>query len=83
VAKALAERIDDKTIIVASSDLSHYHSYQAAKNWTPLCQGNLRLDIDAMTTQKRAARTPILALLHIAHQKGWKAQCSTTATVVT
>ena len=75
VAKALAERIDDKTIVVASSDLSHYHSYQAAKGLDDRCvKAICDLDIDAMTTQEACGKTPILALLRLARQKGWKAQ---------
>jgi AmmeMemoRadiSam system protein A len=75
VARALAERIDDKTIVVASSDLSHYHTYQAAKGLDDRCvKAICDLDIDAMTTQEACGRTPILALLHLARQKGWKAQ---------
>jgi hypothetical protein len=75
VAKALAERIDDKTIVVASSDLSHYHNYQAAKGLDDRCvKAICDLDIDAMTTQEACGKTPILALLHLARQKGWKAQ---------
>src|ERR1017187_814559 len=75
VAKALAERIDDKTIVIASSDLSHYHSYQAAKGLDDRCvKAICDLDIDAMTTQEACGKTPILALLRLARQKGWKAQ---------
>jgi hypothetical protein len=74
-AKALAERIDDRTIVIASSDLSHYHTYQAAKGLDNRCvKAICDLDIDAMMTQEACGRTPILALLHLARQKGWKAQ---------
>jgi AmmeMemoRadiSam system protein A len=75
VAKALAERIDDKTIVVASSDLSHYHSYETAKGLDGRCvKAICDVDIDAMKTQEACGKTPILALLHMARQKGWKAQ---------
>lgn len=75
VAKALAEKIDDKTIIVASSDLSHYHTYQAAKGLDDQCVKAIRdLDIDAMAAQEACGKSPIMALLHVARQKGWKAQ---------
>ena len=74
-AKALAERIDDKTIVVASSDLSHYHTYQAAKELDSRCvKAICDLDIDAMMTQEACGKTPILTLLHLARQKGWKAR---------
>ena len=74
-AKALAASIDDKTIIVASSDLSHYHSYETAKGLDDRCvKAICDLDIDAMMTQEACGKTPILTLLHLARQKGWKAQ---------
>jgi hypothetical protein len=75
VAKGLAERIDDRTIVVASSDLSHYHSYQAAKGLDNHCvKAICDLDIDAMAKQEACGQAPILVLLHLARQKGWKAQ---------
>lgn len=74
-AKALGTSIDDKTIIVASSDLSHYHAYQAAKGLDNRCvKAICDLDIDTMMTQEACGKTPILTLLHLARQKGWKAQ---------
>jgi hypothetical protein len=75
VAKALAPLIDDKTIVVASSDLSHYHTYEAAKGLDNRCVKAIGdEDIDAMRTQEACGKLPILALLHLARQKGWKAQ---------
>ena len=75
VAKALAERIDDKTIVVASSDLSHYHTYQDAKRLDDRCvKAICDIDIDAMATQEACGKLPILTLLHLARLKGWKAQ---------
>ncbi|MCX6927147.1 MAG: AmmeMemoRadiSam system protein B [Verrucomicrobia bacterium] len=75
MAKALAERIDDKTIVVASSDLSHYHNYQAAKVLDDRCvKAICGLDVDAMADQEACGKLPILTLLHLARQKGWKAQ---------
>jgi MEMO1 family protein len=75
VAKALAERIDDKTIVVASSDLSHYHTYQDARRLDERCiKAICDLDIDAMAAQEACGELPILTLLHLARQKGWKAQ---------
>lgn len=75
VAKALAGNIDDKTIVVASSDLSHFHTYQAAKGLDDRCvKAICDLDIDAMAAQEACGKLPILTLLHLARQKGWKAQ---------
>lgn len=75
IAKVLADTLDDKTVVVASSDLSHYHSYSAAKELDSrcvkaICDGN----IDQMKTQEACGKLPILALMHLARLKGWKAQ---------
>ena len=75
VAKVLAGMIDDKTIVVASSDLSHYHTYEDAKELDNRCvKAICDMDIDAMKTQEACGKLPILTLLHLARQKGWKAQ---------
>lgn len=75
VAKALAPTIDNTTIIVASSDLSHYHPYQTAQMLDRQCvKAICDLDVDAMKGQEACGKGPILALMHLARQKGWKAQ---------
>lgn len=75
VAKALAAILDDKTIVVASSDLSHYHPYNAAKDLDSRCvQAICAMNTDDMKGQEACGKTPILALMHLAKMKGWKAQ---------
>lgn len=75
VAKVLAGMIDDKTVVVASSDLSHYHPYDEARQLDNRCvRAICNLDIDAMKTQEACGKLPILALMHLARQKGWKTQ---------
>ena len=75
VAQALVGSLDDKTIVIASSDLSHFHSYPIAKELDDRCvKAVCDLDIDAMAAQEACGKTPILTLLHLARQKGWKAQ---------
>jgi MEMO1 family protein len=75
IAKALADRLDDKTVVVASSDLSHYHPYSAAKELDNRCvKAICDVDIGQMKTQEACGRVPVLALLHLARLKGWKAQ---------
>jgi len=75
VARVLAGLIDDNTVIVASSDLSHYHAYDVAKDLENHCiQAILSLDIDGMKTQEACGKLPILTLMHLAREKGWKAQ---------
>jgi hypothetical protein len=75
VARVLAGQIDDKTVVVASSDLSHYHPYDVAKDLDNRCIGAiLNLDIDSMKTQEACGKAPILTLMCLAREKGWKAQ---------
>jgi hypothetical protein len=74
-ARVLAGMIDDKTIIVASSDLSHYHPYDEAKGLDTRCvKAVCSLDIDGMKTQEACGKLPILTLMYLAREKGWKAQ---------
>ena len=75
VAKALAGILDDKTVVVASSDLSHYHTYSTAKELDSRCvKAICDVDIAQMKTQEACGKVPVLALLHLARLKGWKAQ---------
>ena len=75
VARAVATQLDDKTLIVVSSDLSHYHPYDEAKELDTRCvKAMCNLDIKAMENQEACGKLPILALLHLAHQNGWQAR---------
>ena len=75
IAKALAGVLDDKTVVVASSDLSHYHPYSAAKELDNRCvKAICDVDVDQMKTQEACGKTPVLVLMHLARLKGWKAQ---------
>jgi hypothetical protein len=73
-ASALGKFIDDRTLIVASSDLSHYYSYAIARELDEHCvKAICDLDIEAMETQEACGRIPILTLMHLARERGWKA----------
>jgi len=75
VAQALADRLDDTTLIVASSDLSHYHPYAAATGLDRSCvKAICDLDIEHMKTQEACGKVPILTLMYLARLKGWQAQ---------
>ena len=74
-ARVLAGVLDAKTIVVASSDLSHYYPYPTAKQLDNRCvQAICDLNIDAMQTQEACGKLPILTLMHLARAKGWKPQ---------
>jgi hypothetical protein len=74
-AQSLMQILDDRTLVIASSDLSHYYSYAKARQLDQRCVDAIcRLDIDTMESQEACGRTPILILMHIAKQKGWQAR---------
>ena len=73
--KLRPEFLHDKTGVVASSNLSHDHPDRAAKEPGNGCvKAICDEDIDRMQTQEACGRTPVLALMHLARLKGWKAQ---------
>jgi MEMO1 family protein len=79
VAEGLAAVIDDKTLVVASTDLSHYHPYDEAK---AMDQRTLKwiCAMDFKSLQARGAeesacgRMAVLTLMHLARLKGWTPQ---------
>ncbi len=74
-ARVLAGVIDARTLVVASSDLSHYHPYDEAKRLDARCvKAICDLDIETMKTQEACGKGPVLALMHLARLKGWKTQ---------
>ena len=75
MARALAPLVDDKTLVVASSDLSHYNPYDEARAKDKVTTDAIvNLDIDRMKLSGDACgKTPVLALMYLAKQKGWKA----------
>ena len=79
VAKALAGIVDDQTLVVASTDLSHYHAYDEAR---AMDQRTLKwiCAMDFKSLQSRGAeesacgRKAVLTLMHLAQLKGWTPQ---------
>ena len=74
-ARALGQIIDDRTLIVASSDLSHYHPYDRARELDHRCVDAIcRLDTAAMADQEACGKMPILILMEVARSRGWQAR---------
>jgi hypothetical protein len=74
-AGVLAGMIDASTIVVASSDLSHYHPYDEAKALDNRCvKAVCDMNIEEMKSQEACGKLPILTLMHLARKKGWKPQ---------
>lgn len=67
--------IDDRTFVIASSDLSHYYPYQRAKVVDEATvQSILRLDVDGIKQGEACGMGPIVTLVRLAKLRGWKAQ---------
>ncbi len=74
-AKVLNEFIDEKTLIVVSSDLSHYLPYETAKSVDNQSIKTIcNLDLSRIEKEEACGRLPIAILMHIAKMHGWKPQ---------
>ncbi len=74
-ARELTKQFDETTLLVASSDLSHNLPYHLARGKdTTCCRAICDLDVGWMEHQDACGRGPILALLHVARAKGWRAK---------
>ncbi len=73
LAKVVEQELDDRTIVIASSDLSHYKPYAEAVKTDKLANETVpSLDIERFMRHGDACgHTPILTLMHIAKSKGW------------
>ena len=75
VARGLEPLLDAGTLLVASSDLSHYHPYDQAKELDARCVAAItNLDLAQMRDAEACGQSPILALLHLAKWHGWHAR---------
>ena len=79
VARALAPLVDGRTLVIASTDLSHYHPYAEAQaldrqtvRW--ICDQDTRALGSEGAEERACGRLPVMALLHLAKLKGWKPQ---------
>jgi AmmeMemoRadiSam system protein B/AmmeMemoRadiSam system protein A len=75
VANALQDTLDDKTVLVASSDLSHYYPYDVAQQLDSSCiRAICDLDVEWMKDEEACGKGPILTLMHLARENGWRAK---------
>lgn len=74
-AGALLQIVDDRTLLIASSDLSHYYSYATARDLDRhTVEAICRLDPNAVGDGDACGHTPIRTLLYVARQRGWQAR---------
>lgn len=74
VADEMARQLDDETIVIASSDLSHYKSYDAAVRTDSIANKTVpALDIQKFSAKGDACgKTAIMILMHLAKKMKWK-----------
>ena len=72
-ARRLQPFITEDSLIVVSSDLSHYHPYDEARALDHECISAIcALDSGKMARQEACGRMPILTLIHLARALGWE-----------
>ena len=75
VAGKLLPFLDDTTLIIASTDLSHYHPYEEANRLDKRCVDAIcGLQANRITGMDACGYQPVLTLMEIARRKGWKAK---------
>jgi AmmeMemoRadiSam system protein B len=74
LAEIVLKAVDKETLVIASSDLSHYNPYERAKRLDSICNKAVpTLDIPTMEDSGDACgRTGILTLMHMAKKMKWK-----------
>ncbi|MFA6563314.1 MAG: AmmeMemoRadiSam system protein B [Verrucomicrobiia bacterium] len=72
-AQALASQLDDHSLVVVSTDLSHYKPYDQARQLdTRTVTAILNMAPDAIAGEDACGWMPVRTLLHLAKMKGWK-----------
>lgn len=72
LAETLVKYVDGDTLVVASSDLSHYYTYEQAVGLDKKCVGSIpKLDFNGTGECEACGRTPILVLMYLAEKLGW------------
>ena len=75
VAEAIEGVLNDQTILVASSDLSHFLPYETAQQSDSSCvRAICDLDVDRMKRADACGKGPILTLIYLAKKHGWRAK---------
>ena len=75
VADVVESLLDGGTLLLVSSDLSHYHDYETARHLdAETVRAIERLDPDALGRESACGRTGIQAALHIANRRGYQVQ---------
>ncbi len=75
IADSLIKKIDKDSLIIVSSDLSHYHSYNDAVKLDNQCvKSIINNDLNNIEKQEACGLYPIMILMKIANHFGWNAK---------
>jgi AmmeMemoRadiSam system protein B/AmmeMemoRadiSam system protein A len=75
LASALAPHIDNNTLIVASTDLSHYYPYEKAVSLDRICTSAVtNAEFSRMPLCEACGKQAVMTLMHIAEIKNWDAK---------
>jgi len=75
VADAVESILDDETLLLVSSDLSHYHDSASARRLDAETAASIdRLDPGALSRESACGRTGVQAALHLARRSGYRVQ---------
>jgi len=75
LASALAPHIDNNTLIVASTDLSHYYPYEKAVSLDRICTSAITYaEFSSMPLCEACCKQAVMTLMHIAEIKSWDAK---------
>ncbi|RPI53238.1 MAG: AmmeMemoRadiSam system protein A, partial [Deltaproteobacteria bacterium] len=75
LALALAPHIDNNTLIVASTDLSHYYTYERAVSLDRICTSAItNAEFSRMPMCEACGKQAVMTLMHIAEIKNWEAK---------
>ncbi|RLG72074.1 MAG: AmmeMemoRadiSam system protein B, partial [Methanobacteriota archaeon] len=75
LAKTIQPYLDEQTLVVASSDLSHYLPYEKAVEKDKHCTEAIpNLDFEGMERCEACGKVPILTLMHLAKMGNWRGE---------
>ncbi|MEA1992288.1 MAG: AmmeMemoRadiSam system protein B, partial [Thermodesulfobacteriota bacterium] len=75
LAAALAPHIDNDTLIVASTDLSHFYPYKRAVSLDRICTSAItNAEFSRMPLCEACGKQAVMTLMHIAEIKNWDAK---------
>ncbi len=81
LADVVSKYITENSLIVVSSDLSHYHTYDVARSIDGHCNKAVeKLDLNEMSLCEACGKTGIASVIYLSKKNGWKSKVLKYAT---